>query len=292
MAPNASPPTPYQLWAPNSPTQPQPASVSILVSKTAGRYRVQSDCLAALYCVSSELERRLCARLDTAHSSSSSSPSSSQSLVTCGDAFPFAEYFAAIQAHLDTRHNLVSLYSRLNDAAHLFRLAQKKLLARFKDKNPVPLAGVDVVMRETYMRTLQVADEAEARQRLLARQSQDLACLSRLLVHMTALRLGLPAAARSLLESYLCVSYIESTGGNDETSSTGWEETVDASMTFLLKTLLAKQPAKQPRDGGQLSSSLDLPGDLEGLKKHIAVVFDRIEKGAQLVGGGEFESRK
>jgi Bardet-Biedl syndrome 9 protein len=170
----------------------------------------------------------------------------------------------------------VSLYSQLNDTAHLFRLIQKRLLARFKDKNPVSLSGADVLMRETYARLLQISDTAELKQRQLARRSQELACQSRLLIQMTALRLHMHPVARSLLESYLCVEYLESTGGNDDTSATGWEETVDAAMKHLLKTALAKQP----KDVGQLSAPLDMPLDIESLKKHIAVVFDRLDKGA------------
>ena len=110
------------------------------------------------------------------------------------------------------------------------------------------------------------------------RRSLAVSCLSRLLVQVTALRLDLPAASRVLLEAYLCTSFRETSGGSDEHSGTGWEEQVDAAMTFLLKTLLAKQP----KEAGQLSMPLDLPEDLEPLKKHIAVVFDRLEKGASL----------
>ena len=125
-------------------------------------------------------------------------------------------------------------------------------------------------------------------QQQLSRRCLDLSALSRLLVQVTGLRLDLPAASRSLLESYLCVSYRETSGGSDEHSGTGWEETVDAAMTYLLKTVLAKQP----KDSGQLSQPLDMPEDMDGLKKHIAVVFDRLEKGAVLVldGGPEGDS--
>ena len=149
----------FELWAaagpetnspnqPHAPTNPSPAHVSILVSKTAGRYRVQSDCLPALYLVTAELERRLIERL--------SKIDNQPRLVTCSDFFPFADYFSAIQGHFDTRLQLRAIYSHLNDAAHLFRVLQKKLLARFKDKNPTPLAGVDTMMRETYGRILQI----------------------------------------------------------------------------------------------------------------------------------------
>ena len=139
----------FELWASDVSGGDGPASVSILVSKTAGRYRVQSDCLPAMHLVMAELERRLGERLAKLEAPSTR-------LVTCSDFFPFAEYFAAIEGHFGTRLQLRSLYSRLNDAAHLFRVIQKKLLARFKDKNPSPLAGLDVLLRETHARILQI----------------------------------------------------------------------------------------------------------------------------------------
>jgi Bardet-Biedl syndrome 9 protein len=254
--------------------------VSILVSKTAGRYRVQSDSLSALFLVSSELERRL--------TDSLSKDGSDQRLVSCAEPFPYADYFSCIEAHFGTRQLLVGLYSQINDSAHLFRVVQKKLLARFKDKNPAPLAGVEVMMRDTYARLLSLADEAEEAQRRLARQCIEVSSQSRLLVQMTALRLGLPQAERALLEGFLCVWHRDTTGGNDESTASGWEEAADAGMTYLLKTSLAKSP----KDAAQLNITLEMPQSLDDLKKKVAVVFDRLDKGGRLVVANEAPSSR
>ena len=50
---------------------------------------------------------------------------------------------------------------------------------------------------------------------------------------MCALKFGLSPDERSLLESHLCPNLTEG-------SEQGWEETVEASLTYLLKTSLAK----------------------------------------------------
>lgn len=177
---------------------------------------------------------------------------------------------------------LVNIYSQLNDRAHFFRAIQKKLLTRFKDKNPLPLSGADLLMRDSYSQLLLLSDEAETAQSRLMKQSFEISSLSRLLVQMTALRLALPAHVRGLLEAYLCVFYQESSGGNEENSGTGWEEMVDSAMVYLLKTVLAKQQ----KDVATMSSVVEMPPDVEGLKRHIAVVFDRLERGASLMGEG------
>ena len=72
----------------------------------------------------------------------------------------------------------------------------------------------------------------------LKRQSGDLACLSRTIALLATLKCGLNDAERALLESYLCPEGAE--GGASGITEQGLEETMDASLTYLLKTALAK----------------------------------------------------
>lgn len=133
----------------------QPAVVSILVSKNAGRYRVQSDSLPALLLVLSELERRLSKRIESSRSEGGIGTDGVEEgdggrAVTCDDEYPLQEYFACIRAHFELRNRLAEQLSLLNDSAHQFRMVQKRLLVRFKDRNPTPLLGLDALMRESY----------------------------------------------------------------------------------------------------------------------------------------------
>jgi Bardet-Biedl syndrome 9 protein len=158
-----------------------PAVVSILVSKAAGRYRVQSDSLPALLLIVAELEQRLSVRLahingggggnaaggrnrlDSASASTSLPPGS----IKCEDPLPLAEFFATITAHFETRRSLNDLLSRLNDTAHQFRMVQKRLLVRFKDRNPTPLGGLDSLMRESYNTLLRLSEWTQSYPKLL-----------------------------------------------------------------------------------------------------------------------------
>lgn len=55
----------------------------------------------------------------------------------------------------------------------------------------------------------------------------------------------------------------------------------DASVTHLLRTTLSKNAA----DATLNPAPLVIPKDTEKLKKHIALVFDRLGKGAKLTEG-------
>ncbi|CAG5132841.1 unnamed protein product [Candidula unifasciata] len=68
----------------------------------------------------------------------------------------------------------------------------------------------------------------------------------------------------------------------------GWEESVDAAMTLLLRTVLAKSGKEGPVN----PSPLTLPEDTSKVKKHIAMFCDRIGKGARLVDGLKAKKEK
>lgn len=59
----------------------------------------------------------------------------------------------------------------------------------------------------------------------------------------------------------------------------GWEETVDAAISHLLKTCLSKSSKEQALN---LSSQLSIPKDTSRLKKHITLLCDRLAKGGRL----------
>lgn len=76
----------------------------------------------------------------------------------------------------------------------------------------------------------------------------------------------------SLLEAYLCPNLND---GLDQ----GWEETVEASMTYLLKTCLAKTIKENVSLN---NTTIEIPNSIDRLLKHIGMVFDRLGKGGRL----------
>ena len=63
----------------------------------------------------------------------------------------------------------------------------------------------------------------------------------------------------------------------------GWEEMVDAAITHLLRTCLAKSAKDQTVN----PNPLGMLKDTTKLKKHIALLCDRLSKGARLVVEGQ-----
>ncbi|XP_070300099.1 protein PTHB1-like isoform X2 [Salvelinus sp. IW2-2015] len=60
----------------------------------------------------------------------------------------------------------------------------------------------------------------------------------------------------------------------------GWEESVDAAVSHLLRTCLSHSPKDQARSLS--TSQLSMPKDTVRLKKHITLLCDRLGKGGQL----------
>eukprot|EP00605_Chrysophyceae_sp_TOSAG23-4_P001036 GSChrysophyteH1.ASY1.ANO1.1139.1 assembled CDS len=271
----------FQVWA-GSARDSAPATVSILVSKTGGRYRVQSDCLPALYLFTSELEKRLNTIMkDTMEDKLSAAQSAALiTKVRTDDKLPLDAFFEEITRHFNLRKQLQGFYSDLNDTSHMFRVIQKRLLTRFKDRNASALGGLDLIMRETYQHLLQLADLTSAAQLDLKKFQQNLTAISKILVQIMGMRLSMKNSDRVLLESYLCpdLPYCASTGG-DSSQGVGWEEMVELSLTYLLKTALAKNPKSSTKVN---TSPVEIPESIEALKQRISLVFVKLEEGKSM----------
>lgn len=253
---------------------PEGSSVgtSILLSKQTGRYRVQSDNLSAVLLITTELERRLLIKMGGGGVTNTAN-NIVVPAITFNDTLPLDGYFEAINRHFATRVRLGELTSQLNDQSHQFRIVQKRLLVRYKDRNPAPLNGLEILMEEGYNTLIALGDEIELGNAILKQQSAILTCYSKLMCVLCAMKYQMSVEDSRLLESYFCPTLQD---GLDQ----GWEETIEASTTYLLKTCLAKNV----KESASLSNVvLEIPVNTDRLLKHIAMVFDRIGKGARLL---------
>lgn len=62
-----------------------------------------------------------------------------------------------MQAHYQARVRIAELSAQLNDVAHQYRMVEKRLLVRYKDRNPTPLGGLDALMTETYDKLISIS---------------------------------------------------------------------------------------------------------------------------------------
>ncbi len=86
--------------------------------------------------------------------------------VSFNEELPLAPYFDLIDAHFTQRLAIVEHRATLEALAHQFRSVQKRLLARFKDKNPAPLKQLDTLLDDTHEQLSACADRMSAAQQV------------------------------------------------------------------------------------------------------------------------------
>lgn len=91
----------------------------------------------------------------------------------------------------------------LNSAAHQYRVVEKRLLSRFKDRNPSPLDRLDVVSEQTYSRLVDLGQAVEEVQGRLATSAGELGCAVRLLALLMQCRFQLSFKDHALLLAHL-----------------------------------------------------------------------------------------
>ena len=69
---------------------------------------------------------------------------------------PLTDYFELIDSHFNVRLAMENYKELLQQRAHQFRVIQKRLLTRFKDKTPSPLQHLDTLLEGTYKQVCSV----------------------------------------------------------------------------------------------------------------------------------------
>ena len=72
----------------------------------------------------------------------------------------------------------------LSERAHQFRSIQKRLLVRFKDRNPSPLSNLDLLFEDTYRHLIVVSEKVEGNQRQLQATANSLTCATNLMLFL------------------------------------------------------------------------------------------------------------
>ncbi len=72
-----------------------------------------------------------------------------------------------LDEHEAIKEKLRSAETSLEQLSGLYRAIQKRLLLRFKDKNPAPLNNLDLLLSSTYQKIVGVANEVDRTQKEL-----------------------------------------------------------------------------------------------------------------------------
>jgi Bardet-Biedl syndrome 9 protein len=234
--------------------------VTILASTKGGRYKVQSATFEALWLLASELVRRL----------KSFYRGQGDLTIEFSDPIPLKDYFGIIQRHFDARKKLQVSQQGLAELAQQFRAVQKRLLIRFRERNPTPIGALETVFEETYRMLHDHAERVAALQHELATQSNCLSCATQIVLQVSRYKFMEQMTAEDFdaFRHFLSPSV-------HVNSSFGWEEATDAAMVHLLRTVLSKNA----RESAAAPQPLSMPEDTSKLERHITLVFDRLAKG-------------
>ncbi|KAK2521346.1 hypothetical protein Q9966_013046 [Columba livia] len=124
----------------------------------------------------------------------------------------------------------------------------------------------------TKRNVIALADAAEENQANMFRALTKLKSATHLVITLISLWQKLSADQVAILEAtFLPLA--------EDTQELGWEEAVDAAISYLLRTCLSKSSKEQALN---LSSDLCMPKDTSRLKKNITVFCDRLAKGGRL----------
>nr|KAF6417887.1 Bardet-Biedl syndrome 9 [Rousettus aegyptiacus] len=238
--------------------------VTLLASKTSQRYRIQSEQFEDLWLITNELIIRLKEYFEKQGIKDFS--------CSFSGSMPLQEYFELIDHHFELRINGEKLEELLSERAVQFRAIQRRLLTRFKDKTPAPLQHLDTLLDGTYKQVIALADAVEENQDNLFQAFIRLRSASHLVILLVGLWQKLSADQVAILEAAFLPL-------QQDAQELGWEETVDAAISHLLKTCLSKSSKEQALT---LGSRLDVPKDTSRLKKHITLLCDRLAKGGRL----------
>ncbi|XP_039382518.1 protein PTHB1 isoform X2 [Mauremys reevesii] len=238
--------------------------ITLLASKTSQRYRIQSEQLEDLWLITKELTFRLEEHFKKQNSKDFT--------CTFSGSVPLQEYFELIDRHFELRLNAEKFEELLSERAIQFRAIERRLLTRFKDKTPAPLQHLDTLLEGTYRQIIALADAAEENQANMFQAFTKLKSATQLVIMLISLWQKLSTDQVAILEATFLPLM-------QDTQELGWEESVDAAISHLLRTCLSKSSKEQVLT---LTSQLSLPKDTSRLKKHITLLCDRLAKGGRL----------
>ncbi|XP_044271066.1 protein PTHB1 [Tribolium madens] len=235
--------------------------VTILLAKSSERYRLQSDSFASLNLLVEEMVNRLrkhYANIGDFAITSGSFPQTSVIL----------DY---VRAHFNSQQKFVSLQNQIIQLSAQLRLIQKRLIAKFKIKNPTSLANLELLLGDTYSEIMKLTEEFEEEKNNLVKRRNELSSILHLVINIIKL-MDVNMKVRQLIESAFSPVIYDIDGQS-------WEDITDASLSYLLRTVLAKSEKDKLRTA---HANLEEIRDVSKIEKHLTLILERISKGILL----------
>jgi Bardet-Biedl syndrome 9 protein len=270
------------------------SDVTMLVSKNAGRYRIQSGTFDALWLFTSELVRRIKAYFaqqeqmksqqekqskgkarkvdddDFEEHEEETKPDDKAFSITFDEGIPYRPFFDVVDQHLESRWGVSRENEKLTNLAAQIRSVQKRLLIRFKERNPTPLNNIDLLFEDTYRRIIDCSKKMEDHQANLKKSTASLSCAISMILLLVQIKHNLPERDIQVLKEYLSPNV-------NDCEEQGWEEMTEASVNHLIRT--GSKAANAKELVASVTTTLEMPKDTSNLKRVIVSLNNKIQTG-------------
>ncbi|KAL4441100.1 hypothetical protein ABPG74_002050 [Tetrahymena malaccensis] len=230
---------------------------TILCSKQGDKYRIQSSTFEGIYFIMLYFFQKIKKYQEAKKKVAD---------ITFTEVVTFQDFFTVVDAHYLLRHKLLDNKELLEKKATEFRTIQKRLLTRFKEKNPAPINNLDILMQKSFDDLIQLGNKHEKIQEQLNQISNNLSITVKLILWLFKIRFNLSSETMFQLENAISSDI---TGDEDEI---GWEEITNANVIYLLKVVMKKEMK-------ETHLNIQKIDDFAKFKKNLTFVFDKISKG-------------
>ncbi|XP_018324479.1 protein PTHB1 [Agrilus planipennis] len=229
--------------------------VTILLAKSSQRYRLQSDSLSSLNIFLSYMKERLKQFYDN----------DPGFLITYSAALPVEPIVSFAREHFEIVQEIKRLLDLLTQLAAQYRAIEKRLITKFKDKNPTPVSQFVTLIDDTYEDINESLKRLKYEKGKLNAARNKLECSLNLLISLS----------RSMDISEDILQSIESVFEPHiyDIEGQSWEDTTDASLCYLLRTVLYKSEKDKLRT---IHISFEEIKDFSKFEEHLTQVIERI----------------
>ena len=249
-------------------------NVTIVTSKTAGRFRIQSSDFNAIWLLLSEFIYRLWEHVDLQTTSSSMD---APLKITLQEPLPLQNLFEIIEEYYSTKLECDMDNNNISSYAHSFRAVQKKLLFWLKSKYPVSVSHLGDLLDMIVPSFDAVSENIRKREKGFSLVRQTLAAAIQLLMSLVQHRFDMDADQLRVLRSHIpTVSHIS--------PDNGWDNWTEASISMLLSNRLLKNGAIKTTDSSLVESEAEHSGVARGrknagkIKKSLFAVFELLRR--------------
>ena len=251
--------------------------VTTIVSKNAGRYRIQSDSHGAMWLVLQELKERLVAYYAASDQDLGAEEGAGEGQesfqMTLNDNVPLDQLFESIDEHFNSVEYVNKLHSDLEVHGKRFRAVQKRLLVRFKDRRPEPLSHMEALLDDTYDKIVDCCTQIDESTLAMTERAREVAHNCHLFLSLLQCQFGLSEKDVAFLKNFINPQINHNAQGDGYT----WEEYSEASLTYLLKAHLSKSQKDTISFGG-----ISKITGTNKLKKLFSTICERFSRGFQL----------